>query len=416
MPKHTSKAATRPKYTTSTMLAPKYVTQFQCLGPECPDTCCAGWSITVDKETFQAYRRVVQPHLKPIIQEYLVQIDKDSHANHARIDLRKADSHCGLHSAEGLCMVQQHLGEDALSNTCYIYPRTIVQFGDRLEQSLTLSCPEAARLALTQADAFEFVTSEFTTRLATTAALNGPIRGFSLEALDEVHIFLIQLFQTPALSITERLATTGWLCQQLDALVTSNEQAKVGTLLGEMRDLVESGRIQPIVGQLNRKHDASVTVFSILFGTKLPADRSAAQTEVLKQVQAGLGITLEIDLVRISENYARGIQLLQTKSDLYDRLMSHYLLNDLVRETFPWTQATAMEHYRRLLTRYGILRLMLAGIAANAGEAPDESSIVRTTQVFCRIYQHNQSFAAHAEKLMTDSDWTRLDQLYALLN
>lgn len=417
MTKNTSKTVTKPKYLTSTMLVPKYVTQFHCLGPECPDTCCAGWSINIDKETFQGYRRVIQPQLKPLIQEYLVQIDKDAYANHARLDLRKTDAHCGLHSAEGLCMVQQHLGEDALSNTCYIYPRSIVQFGDRLEQSLTLSCPEAARLALSQTDAFEFVTSEFTTRLATTTVIKGSIRGFNMEALDDVHIFLIQLFQTPALSNTERLATIGWLCQQLDALVATNEQAKVDTLMAEMRDLVESGRIQPIVGQLNQQQEASVTVFSILFGTKLPTDRSPTQTEVLKQVQAGLGITPDMDWDAISRNYARGTQLLrEDSSGVYDRLMSHYLLNDLLRETFPWTQATALGHYRRLLTRYGILRLMLAGVAAVRGQAPDEATMVQTTQIFCRLYQHNQAFVAHAESLMAQSDWTRLDQLYALLN
>lgn len=313
-------------------------------------------------------------------------------------------------------MVQQHLGEDALSDTCYIYPRSIVKFGDRLQQSLTLSCPEAARLALTQADAFEFVTSEFTTRLATTTVIEGAVWGFSMEALDEVHVFMIQLFQTPALSNTERLAAIGWLCQQLDALVTTQEQTKVDALMAEMRDLVESGRLQSIVGQLNQQQDASATVFSILFGTKSPTGRSTTQTEVLKQVQMGLGITADIDWNRISENYARGTQLLREYSGVYDRLMSHYLLNDLVRETFPWTQATALEHYRRLLTRYGILRLMLAGVAAAQGQAPDEAAIVHTIYIFCRLYQHNQAFAAHAESLMAQSDWTRLDQLYALLN
>lgn len=416
MTKTTSKAVSKPKYLTSTMLVPKYVTQFQCLGPECPDTCCAGWSINIDKETFQGYRRVVQPQLKPLIQEYLIQVDKNSYAKHAQLGLRKADTHCGLHSPDKLCMVQQHLGEDALSDTCYIYPRSVVQFGDRLEQSLTLSCPEAARLALTQDDAFEFVTSEFTTRLSTTTVIGAGVRGFSMKALDDVHIFLIQLLQTPALSNTERLATIGWLCQQLDALVTSHEQSKVDTLMAEMQDLVESGGIQSIVGQLNRQQDASVTLFSILFGTKSPTGRSAIQTEVIKQVQTGLGITPEIDWARISENYARGTQLLQEDSEVYDRLMTHYLLNDLVRETFPWTQATALEHYRRLLTRYGILRLMLAGVAAALGKTPDEATIVHTTYIFCRTYQHNMAFVSQAESLMAKYDWTRLDQLYALLN
>jgi len=415
MTKNNAKTASVPKYLTSTMLVPKYVTQFQCLGSECPDTCCAGWSINIDKETFQGYRRVVQPQLKPLLQEYLVQLDKESYAKHAKIGLRKTDSHCGLHSAEGLCMVQQRLGEDALSDTCYVYPRSIVQLGDRLEQSLTLSCPEAARLALTQTDAFEFVTSEFTTRLATTTVI-GAIKGFSLEAVDEVHIFLIQLFQTLALSNTERLATIGWLCQQLDALVAANEESKAGSLMAEMRDLVESGSVRTIVSQLNQQQDASATLFSILFGAKSPIGRSPTQTEVLEEVRAGLGISSDMDWPKISENYARGVKLLQDDGGIYDRLMSHYLLNDLVRETFPWTQATAMTHYRRLLTRYGILRLMLAGVAAARDEAPDEATIVHTTYIFCRLYQHNMTFASQAEALMEQSDWTRLEQLYALLN
>jgi len=65
----------------------------------------------------------------------------------------------------------------------------------------------------------------------------------------------------------------------------------------------------------------------------------------------------------ISENYARGNQLLNKEGSEYNKLMSRYLLNDLVLETFPWAQATAMGHYRRLLTRYWILRLMLSGVA-----------------------------------------------------
>ena len=86
-------------------------------------------------------------------------------------------------------------------------------------------------------------------------------------------------------------------------------------------------------------------------------------------------------------------------------MMAHYLLNDLIRETFPWTQPTAMEHYRRLLTRYGILRLLLSGVAAGQNVAPNESKMAETIQVFCRIYQHNNDFAKQAESLLAESDW-----------
>lgn len=415
MSQHNGNTGPAPKYLKCTMLVPKYVTQFQCLGTECPDTCCAGWSINVDKETFQQYRRVVQPTLKPLIKEYLVHVDKDSNAKHGKMGLRKTDSRCGLHSSDGLCMIQQHLGEDALSDTCYVYPRSIVQFGERFQQGLTLSCPEAARLALTQDDAFAFSSADFTTRLATTAVI-APVRGLTMEAMDDTHIFLIQLFQTPELSNTERLAATGWVCQQIDNLVAEGRQGDIGTLLHEMRDLVESGRIHSVVAQLSRQQDASITLFSILFATKTPNSKTDTQAEVLDSVRAGLGIGGSMDWDKITDNYVRGNQLLRAEGSPYERLMSHYLLNDLVRETFPWTQGTAMGHYRRLLTRYGILRLMLSGMAASTGKALDEASIVKATYVFCRLYQHNMVFSEQAENLMARSDWTQLDKLYTLLN
>ena len=75
-----------------------------------------------------------------------------------------------------------------------------------------------------------------------------------------------------------------------------------------------------------------------------------------------------------------------------------------------------MEHYRRLLTRYGILRLMLAGVAAEQGRVLDTETIVQTIQVFCRIYQHNALFTKRAESLLAQSEWTQLDRLYALLH
>ena len=36
-------------------LAPNYYKKFRCLGSECPDTCCQGWRIVLDKKTHDKY-------------------------------------------------------------------------------------------------------------------------------------------------------------------------------------------------------------------------------------------------------------------------------------------------------------------------------------------------------------------------
>lgn len=401
---------------TATMMVPKYVTQFQCIGENCPDSCCAGWKVTIDKDSFREYRRVIHPLLKPLLRTHLVQNNKNSDSAHGTLNLRTSDQDCGLHSPEGLCSIQQHLGEDALSDTCFIYPRTVIQVGDRLEQSLTLSCPEAARLALTQDDAFEFVSADFTTRQSTTT-IHTMTHGFDLFVMDEVRALSIQLFQTDGLSNIERLAVLGWLCKQLDELAASNEQAHVHEVLKELVDLVETGAVKQVVSQLAHQSVISANVFSILFGTTRNKGSTPYQQTVMTWAAQGLGLDQEagIDPATLEANYLRGLDLLNSGGNLFEKMLARHLLNDILREVFPWKRASAMLHYRRLLSRFGILRLMLAGIAAARGTPLDEKLITQVIQVFCRLYQHNDHFAARAEQILTGSEWDKLDRLYTLL-
>ena len=401
---------------TAPMLAPKYVTQFRCSGGDCPDTCCMGWTISIDKDTFRDYRRVTHPTLKPLIKTHLVQLDKDSIGNHGKINLNPSSSHCGLHTAQGLCGIQQNLDEDALSDTCYTYPRTVFKVGDRFEQCLTLSCPEAARLALTLDDGFEFVTSEFTSRHATTSEL-ASLHGFDMFAMDEIRVLCIQLFQTAELTNTDRLMLMGWLCSQLDELIAANSQANAIDLVNQLRELVESGGLRIAVAQLTSNPTLAANVFSILFGNPAGKGSSANQLEVVRWVTAGLGFDANgvAEQSALEENYLRGLIHLKTTTELIDQTFSRYLLNELLREVFPWGRSSPMGLYRRLLTRFGILRLMLAAVAAAKNAPLDQDTVVQVTQVFCRLYQHNEQFATQADHLLTSADWDTVERLYTLL-
>ena len=45
-------------------LVPQYYDKFKCIGSECPETCCQGWQITLDKETFNKYQKLDNLNLK----------------------------------------------------------------------------------------------------------------------------------------------------------------------------------------------------------------------------------------------------------------------------------------------------------------------------------------------------------------
>jgi len=399
------------------IISPKYVSEFRCVGGDCPDTCCADWGISIDKDTFAQYRRAVHPTLKSLFKIYLAQDQKDSYALHARLRLRENDAHCPMHTEAGLCSVQQRLGPTALSDTCFMFPRVFFNFGERIEQHLTLSCPEAARLALTSKDAFTFVTSEVSTRPTVISSLS-PAEQLSVDTVEQVRTFAIQLFQTQGLLNIEKLAALGWLSSQLDALRENSTSHTIDGLLADMTSMVETGALTQTVAELSERSSIGVMVFYILFKNPASTRRPLHQQAVMDQVVKGLGLDTEgaFDLADLERKYRIGLSLLRQEASAYEQIMGRYLLNDLLREAFPWGQTPAMLQFRQLLTRFGILRMMLAGVAAFKGSDLDPETITMVTQVFCRLYQHNSTFSDEAEKCLKDLEWNTLERLYTLLN
>ena len=38
-------------------IRPDYYDEFSCIGGACPDTCCSGWQIVIDKESQDRYKK-----------------------------------------------------------------------------------------------------------------------------------------------------------------------------------------------------------------------------------------------------------------------------------------------------------------------------------------------------------------------
>ncbi|SMF40220.1 flagellin lysine-N-methylase [Pseudogulbenkiania subflava] len=399
-----------------TMVVPHYVTQFQCAGPACPDSCCAGWRITFDKETFLRYKNSPDPVLKPLFDQYLKRNRQEtSPAMYGQILLEGEQQRCGLLTDGGLCQVHARLGEAALSNTCYIYPRHVRQFAGQYEQALTLSCPAAARLALLSPDAFDFVAADFETR-KDTLVIVGAKYGFDAVTMDEVRVLMMQLLRTEGISVAERLAVIGLFCEQLDMLIRERRHAELPAQIVSFIQMVESGAVLEGVGALPRNEALQAQIFVLFFAGVRSERYSPWQQEVFETIVRGLGSDANGQAAQetLIAQYQSGRALLNTVEGLEDKL-ERYLLNEAARELFPWSSTSPYRHYVQLVVHFGIVRLMLAAYAAahDRALAPDE--VVRVVQVFCRAYQHNATFMANVQHILSRSEWNTLDKLYALL-
>ncbi len=120
---------------------PHYYDAFSCLAGACPDTCCANWEVVIDPES-EAFYSQVSGALGQKLRDAMVEIEGER-----CFGLEKGL--CKLLRPDGLCPIQAELGEEHLCKICAKYPRFSTEIGLRREIGLSLSCPEAARLILT---------------------------------------------------------------------------------------------------------------------------------------------------------------------------------------------------------------------------------------------------------------------------
>lgn len=124
------------------LIFPTFYHQFKCIASACPDSCCYEWDVQVDPESAARYQAITGPlgdDLRSIMYE-----------DGGDVYIRNQDSRCPMWRSDGLCRIQAELGHDALCHTCREFPRLRQDYGSFVELGLEMSCPEAARIMLTQ--------------------------------------------------------------------------------------------------------------------------------------------------------------------------------------------------------------------------------------------------------------------------
>lgn len=127
---------------------PDYFDEFQCIADKCEDTCCAGWGIVIDNESYKKYLSIESKFGEELRSKIINEEDEN-------LFLLNGDR-CSFLNENNLCDIYRELGSDGLCYTCRQYPRYLEEFGNLREIGISLSCPEAARIILRRKDKVEF--------------------------------------------------------------------------------------------------------------------------------------------------------------------------------------------------------------------------------------------------------------------
>lgn len=140
--------------------SPDYYEKFQCIADRCEDTCCAGWEIDIDDESYEYYQTIkgnFGERLRKNIKEYNYEED-EVYEKHGFI-LQK-NRRCPFLDENNLCEIYRELGEGALCDVCTDTPRNYLEYGGAREVSLSASCAEAGRFIYGSKEPAVFVEKE----------------------------------------------------------------------------------------------------------------------------------------------------------------------------------------------------------------------------------------------------------------
>ena len=133
---------------------PEYYEEFACIADQCQDSCCAGWEIDIDEDSYAYYNSVDSEFGKRLKDSMFVAEDGGY-----RFKL-KGPKRCAMLNDHNLCDLYTALGEEALCEVCTEYPRFSIIYGDVEQKGLSLSCEEAGRILFSRREPDKLIDME----------------------------------------------------------------------------------------------------------------------------------------------------------------------------------------------------------------------------------------------------------------
>ncbi len=372
-------------------LEPKYYGAFRCIGAACEDTCCIGWRVPVDKETFEKYQGAGPEALNGKLQT-LVQLNPKSESDEGYGEITLKEGVCPFLS-EGLCEIHGTLGEDWLSKNCATYPRSMVEVDGVIERSLHFSCPEAARLALTNPEPMQFVRcndgagDERFGVVGVIDTADGNAERRRRRA--------IELLQDRNAPLRERLFRVGELCAEIEG---------VGAVKGKA--LAAGERFETIIQLILARMGSDAT------GRRFRDCYQAFMKSLDWTMESAIeGLAERLDSIRAGA-YAK------FRAE-HGYMLEHYLVGYAFRNLFPFGivsvnrkaaelgfVSSPVRQYQVMVVHFVIAETLLAGLSGGEGFGVDEA--LRVMQSVSKTFEHAVSYPARAMAVLGEKglgDW-----------
>ena len=394
-------------------LQPKSYHAFRCVGAECEDTCCIGWNVNVDKNTYQAYQSCQHPALGPRLRELVaINTGGKSEDDHARIALTSEG--CPF-LEDRLCSIHKTLGERYLSNMCATYPRILNVVDDVLERSLDLACPEAARIVLADPSPMEFdreagASGEPRAALYPLIKTSDRNSGKPHRYFHELRGFIIWLLQYRTEPLWKRVVILGSFCDQLHVSSAGGREQEIPEVVASYRDAVERDLFAQALNQPAQCAGHLEMIIELIVA-RITSDFTAQRfRDCYREFMQGLAWTTQSSMTDLGGNYAAAFsEYYWPFMSSHEYMLEHYLVSYALRTLFPLGPSESLtelsahrvgrsirEECLMLLIHYGIIQTILIGGAGFHQANFGAEHVIRGIQSFSKVFDHSIAFPTSA--------------------
>jgi lysine-N-methylase len=335
--------------------------KFVCIGGRCPLTCCKGWEITLDPETYDKWKSkfTKEDHVR-----HTVSKKKSSGKTEYTINMGQ-DKCCPYFNEEGLCRIVIRSGEDDLPSICRQFPRIINEYDGRIEKTLSCACPEVVDLLHLEGEMLQLFSRED----------NGTCgEDFSLR---EVRDVLVSILEAAEFSLKDRL---------LLGLILLSEYRKDDITAEETIECYRDSRVYGYPLRLWRE------------GEPDPVDASLEQNELFLDVtenyrrEEHYRSYLE-PLAAYAEDLdvremVRRLKTFEGAFSDYDRMLTRILQIKVFSECVGDEIEDLMHAFQRIILEYTMLRHSIFLIALMRG-AFEYEDVRNYTVIFSRMIGNN---------------------------
>lgn len=125
---------------------PKFYRDFHCMGGSCPNSCCAIWRIDWTKEEVEKLKSAeCSPELRALVETSFIQ--RPDTENMMAVKTEAANHfECPFLDKDRMCRIQRELGEEYLSYTCTVYPRSTFYSNNVMYRTCSASCYQVMKM------------------------------------------------------------------------------------------------------------------------------------------------------------------------------------------------------------------------------------------------------------------------------